>query len=408
MHYTFKMNFFHTLFFSQISNFNKIVYDLNHIVDQYEINLKDMDAHKIKYYAVLKELLKNSVDKIHQELYQYLYGWILARGELRNGYISIRIENDDEYTLFENITEYLANTNFYMDHDEFFIFMKRHYFIIKDMSLIKLFENYNANTVYKTKYFCRGYFEGIRGCINVKPNQLDCILNDSYIKQYFLDYICKYNGLKLNNNKFMWCDMNALEFICDLYNYDCNILLPVDHLLQLKTNIEKIQEAKVFNTNNLPPQFICNKIDDSAVYPYKTSVSETGFNIHLVQKLGENNDSCIHYYTTKLQISSDYGYYMEIYGQDLYKHGYMLATGGSMIIDNQMTDEIIVPLYKFNNTSVMSGPLIVKLVPKKLYLSDIIDYKVTTQSDSELKLELESRLEFESDSELKLELESDS
>ncbi len=394
MHNTFKMNFFHTLFFSQISNFNKIIYDLNHITDQYEINLKDMDAHKMKYNAVLKELLKNSVAKIHPELYQYMYGWILARGELRNGYISIRIENDDEYKLFENITNYVTNTNFYMNHDEFFIFMKRRYFIIKDMSLIKLFENYNANTVYKTKYFCRGYFEGIRGCINVKPNQLDCILhNDSYIKQYFWDYICKYDGLILSDTKFIWCDMNALEFLCELYNYDCNILLPIDNLLQLKTNIEKIQEAKVFNNDNLPPQFICNKIDDSAVYPYKTSVSETGFNVHLVKQVAQcGGDSCIHYYTTKLQISSDYGYYMEIYGQDLYKHGYMLATGGPMIIDNKMVDEIIVPLYKFN-TSVTSGPLIVKFVPKKLYLSDIIDYQVVTQSDSELKLELESRLE---------------
>jgi hypothetical protein len=370
------MNFLGNIF-AKPTELDKIVYDLNKIVEQYEINVKDKDVHKIKYNFVMKELRESSIDKTHEYIFDYIYGWALARGELKFEYskefISIEITNDDEYKLFNNLCNYLDNKNYYIDYNEFLIFIKRYYLVIRDVNLIKLFKNYAAdNIINRSKYFYRGYFEAADSTIMVQPGGLECKVFDDYTERYFSKYIEKYCGIKLNNNAHVWYDMDALEFLSDLYNYDSNILSSIDELLQLSSNVEKIQEAKLFKDANLPPQFIYNKVHKDAVFPYKIVSTDTGFNLHLVSKIKE--ESGVHYFTTGIQIISDYGYYLEIYGQDLYKHGYILATGGPMILDNKLNDEIIVPLLKINNLIDSSEPIIVKLVPKKLCLGDITSY----------------------------------
>ncbi len=376
------MNFLGNIF-TKSTELDKIVQDLTKVVEQYEINVKDKDVHKSKLQLVLNELLKSSIDKTHEQVFDYMYGWVLAKGELKSSYskeyISITISNDDEYKLFNNVCDYLDNNNYYVDYTEYF-FIKRYHLVIKDVNMIKLFKNYNEDDIInRSKYFYRGYFEAEDSTITVQPGQFECKVFDDYVEKYFTKYINMYGGTKLNKNLYIWYDMDALEFLSDLYNRDNNIISHLDELLHLSSNIEKIHEAKFFQNGNLPPQFLCNKVHNNALFPYKNVSTDTGFNLHLVSKVKEENG--IHYFTTGIQIISDYGYYLEIYGQDLYKHGYIIATGGPMIIENKMNGEIVVPLLKINNQINSEEPLVVKLVPKKIYLGDITSYSSISESD---------------------------
>lgn len=375
------MNFLGNIF-TKSTELNKIVQDLTKIVEQYEINIKDKDIHQTNYKFVMKELEDSSIDKTHEFVFDYIYGWVLAKGDLKSvgskDYIAIGIKNDDEYILFNNLCNYLDNKNYYVDYIDYF-FTKRYHLVIKDFNMIKIFKNYfENNTIINSKYFHRGYFEAIDSTITVKPGQLECKVFDDYIEKYFTKYIKDYSGIKLNNNLYVWYDMDALEFLSDLYNRDNNIISPIDELLHLSSNIEKIREAKFFENGNLLPQFICNKVYENAKLPYKTVSTDTSFNLNLMSKVKEENG--IHYYTTGLQMISDYGYYFEIYGQNLYKHGYILAMGGPMIIENNTNGEIILPLLKINNLISSDEPLVVKFVPKKICLGDIISYSDISKS----------------------------
>lgn len=382
------MNFLENIF-AKSKEFDKIVQDVAKVVEQYEINVKDKDVHQNKYKFVMKELEESSIDKTHESLFDYMYGWVLAKGDLisdgSKDYITIGIKNDDEYILFNNLCDYLDNKNYYVDYIDYF-FTKRYHLAIHDLSMIKLFKNYLLNdTIINSKYFHRGYFEAIDFTITVKPGQIECKVFDDYVEKYFTKYITNYGGIKLNSNLYVWYDMDALEFLSDLYNRDNNILSPIDDLLHLSSNIKKIHEAKLFENGDLPPQFICNTVNKNARFPYKTVSTDTSFNLNLVEKVKEENG--IHYFTTGLQIISDYGYYLEIHAQDLYKHGYILAMGGPMIIENNTDGEIIVPLLKINNLITSDEPLVAKLVPKKICLGDITSY---SESSEQLSLSSES------------------
>lgn len=364
-----------------------IITDLSKLVDEFE-NECDTDKqylqqHKKGYKKVMHELLLNSVNKTLPEVYQYIYGWILARGELeyRNGVevLTLDMKTTGEYDLFHEIEIKLKNSNYYLDYIEWFIFNRYYFLVVKDRQMINMFKNDKYNSeVTQSKYFCRGFFEGSKPNIISGINGITCKLTSPCITKFYSHYIKKFYGLcSLSKYTYVWYDMDALGFLCELYNLNGNIVTYLDEYTSLPTIVNQIQECKIFNDFRNPPQFICNRLKENASYPYKNVITDTGFTVNLLDKVDEKDG--IEYYTTGLQFYSDYGYYFEVYSDNLYKNGYMLATGNSYIIDNNMNEEIIVPLYKYNDVP-NSVDMTVKLVPKKLYMCDVKSYQSKSES----------------------------
>lgn len=383
------MNYFSSFFNKSTPDLKDVIQDLSKLIEDFESNGVFKTQHQLLYKKVMKELIDNSVDNIYPEIYQYLYGWILSKGELEyyNGdeMLTIDIKNDDEYKLFNKIVNELNNPNYYIDCMEWFIMNRNYFFVIKDRHMINLFKNNKyKSAITKTKYFCRGFFEGSKPKIISNVYSLTCTLNSYWSSKFFNQYIRNYYAI-CGPSKYVytWYDMDALTFLGDLYNRNGNIVSNVDELLKLESVVDKIQSAKSFDCNDCEaPQFICNKIDSEAAYPYKNSITDVGFTIKLLKLVKEEDG--IEYYTTGLQFYPDYGYYFEIYGDELYKSGYMIATGGSFIIDNITNDEVIVPLRRFREGGDVKQ-LYVKLVPKKICLCDVKSYQSESESVSELK-----------------------
>lgn len=365
------MNFLNTFLFGDTTNKPLSPLPLEDEMDK--IN------HKRIYAQVMYELTNSSIELNHPEVYDYLYGWILGRGTLKvsrqnKEYIIFNIKKS-EYSLFKNVVYHiLKNVNFYIEYTEF-LFVKNFFVVIKDLNLVKKFKNYTKGSINNESiYFYRGYFESIESEIETKNSMIDCRITDTYVIDYFEPFIRKYNAWCCAKNCYVWHDMRAIEFLSELYNHTGNIMSDIDYVLQLSSNVDKLLEAKLFkNLLNLPI-LVCHKICKEAVYPYKTSSTDCDYNLHLVSKVKEEHG--IHYFTTGLKMSCDYGHYLEVYTQDLYKQGYILATGTPMIINNRIEEEIIVPLIKIENitTTTTREPLIVKLVPKKIHLVEIINY----------------------------------
>lgn len=379
-----------------------IITDLSKLVDNLESDEGQiyLQQHKKEYKKVMHELLLNSVNKTLPEVYQYIYGWILAKGELElyhgTEVLTLDMKNVDDYSLFDNILKKLNNSNYFIDYIEWFMFNRYYFLVVKDRQMINMFKNDKYNSeVTQSKYFCRGYFEGSKPDIISGINGITCKLTSYCITKFFSHYIKKFYGLcSTSKYTYVWYDMDALGFLCELYNLNGNIVTYLDELTSLPNIVNKIQECKIFNDFRNPPQFICNKLKEHAVYPYKNVITDTGFTVNLLDKVEEKDG--IEYYTTGLQFYSDYGYYFEVYSDNLYKNGYMLATGNSYIIDNNMNDEIIVPLYKYNDVP-NNVDMTVKLVPKKLYMCDVKSYQ--SKSDSEYSKSSSSEIYSSSDSE---------
>lgn len=383
------MNYFSSYFYKPTSD---LIQDV--------INTAEVDSsggsgifksqHQTLYKKVMKELIVNSVNSLYPEIFQYLYGWVISKGELEyhrgNEILTIDIKNDDEYNLFTKIVSKLDNPNYYIDCVEWFIMSRTYFFVIKDRHMINLFKNNKyKSSVTRTKYFCRGFFEGSKPKIVSNTSSLTCVLSSYWVTKFFKHYIKKYFAICGESKYFYtWYDMDALTFLGDLYNRNGNVVSNVDELLGLESVVDKIQRAKSFeyrNDSGEAPQFICNKLVPEAVYPYKNSISDVGFTIKLLNLVKEEDG--IDYYTTGLQFLPDYGYYFEIYGQELYKSGYMIATGGTFIVDTSSNDEVVVPLYRFRESGGNEPKqLYVKLVLKKMCLCDVKNYQSESESDS--------------------------
>jgi len=385
------MNYLSSFFYKPIHEVKDDYQDLNNLISDLETNGVFKTQHKMLYKNVMKELLNQSVYYNQPEIYQYIYGWVLSKGELEyyNGQeiLTIDINNDDEYKLFNKIESKLNNPKYYVNYLEWFIMSRKYIFFIQDRHMINLFKNDKYNSlVTKTKYFCRGFFEGSKPNIKSSGTSLTCKFNSYRIVKFFKYYIEKYYAI-CGYSKYMytWYDMDALTFLGDLYNRNGNLVSSIDELLKLETIVDKIQRAKSLDCTEgcEAPQFICNKLVPEADYPYKNSVSDIGFTVKLLDKVKEEDG--IEYFTTGLQIYPDYGYYFEIYGNDLYKYGYTIATGGTLLIENIDNEEIVVPLRRNNNSTIQFEQLTVKLVPKKMCLCDVKSYQSESESVSELK-----------------------
>jgi len=315
----------------------------------------------------------------------YVLGWLYARDytiecrfDDKPTRIILSLDTDDEYEHWYRITRGVHADNYSLIRREpslvsallsthettsqLYIYDTNVINYIKNCDTVVI-DNINDRTEYKS--FKRGYFDAI-GTVELE-NYITCYIPcvDEKTERVFNDDIQKYKGkYEAVNDEWMWEENDALNFICDLYSVVDKSEPENDYYF--KENLAMIDNAKQIHLEEIP-KFIYYKVKENAVAPFKEFTTHPGFGISVCEKISENDG--IHYYTTGLKFSCEYGYYLEIYGEELYKRGYMLANPFDVIKPGQDT-ELVLALIKLNPTvkELELPSHVANVIPKKLNL----------------------------------------
>lgn len=300
----------------------------------------------------------------------YVLGWLCAREYVveRNRILFV-LETDEEYEHWYRITRGQRADKYSFVRPEPSLvsaFLSTRdtpsTLYIYDTSILenadKIGENYS-------KMFKRGYFDAM-GTIELE-NYITCYIpcinekTECIFKDEIEIYRAKYN---VTYDEWTWEESDALNFICDLYSVVDKGEPENDYYLV--GNLDMIDDAKQIHLEETP-KFIYYKVNENAVAPFKEFTTHPGFGISVCEKVSEKDG--IHYYTTGLRFSCEYGYYLEIYGEELYKRGYMLASPFDVVKPGQDT-ELVLALIKLNpDVKELELPShVANVIPKKLNL----------------------------------------
>jgi len=178
-----------------------------------------------------------------------------------------------------------------------------------------------------------------------------------------------------------WDGVNALDFLGRLYR-DARFRLTRKHDLFLDWC------CWVPTRNGRQPQpfplFRWAKTLPHAVSPSKSSVSDSGFDLTLIDK--DKTHGEVVFYRTGIKIQPAFGWYFDLVPRSsIAKSGYMLANGVG-VIDRGYTGEIFVPLIKLDrNAPELTLPArIVQIIPRQIIAAEIVevdDFETTVRGD---------------------------
>jgi len=308
----------------------------------------------------------------------YVLGWLYARDCIKERNKSDRViltlDTDDEYEHWYRITRSVfANNYSLIRHEPSLIgslisskdIPSKLYIYDKDITDYIVENCDTVVTDFNNKNFKRGYFDAV-GVIELE-NYITCYIPcvDEKTERVFNDDIQKYKAkYEAGNDEWVWEENDALNFICDLYSVVDKS--EPDNDFYLEENLAMIDNAKQIHLEEIP-KFIYYKVKENAVAPFKEFTTHPGFGISVCEKVSEKDG--IHYYTTGLKFSCEYGYYLEIYGEELYKRGYMLANPFDVVKPGQ-DSELVLALIKLNPTvkELELPSHVANVIPKKLNL----------------------------------------
>lgn len=127
------------------------------------------------------------------------------------------------------------------------------------------------------------------------------------------------------------------------------------------------------------------KLHPKAEFPYKENPSDTCYDITLIgrsENRAEDDTGEVNNFNTGIALTPPQGYYFEMVARSsLHKHGYMLATGTS-IIDPGYTGELIVPLYKYKEAEDLEMPFrAVQLILRPVVYAHLESVKTLASTD---------------------------
>lgn len=241
-----------------------------------------------------------------------------------------------------------------------------------DINIIQYFDDLNDVNKW---IFILGYMHGSGGVIH-DFDRFECYINGPlYVLELFKNY-CSYPSIIINKT-IKWIGVNALDFLGKIYSIKIS-----DNILNFTPycdNYKKYVRA-CSNSENLPC-FRYTLDCDEKYKPQKNRESDAGYDLHLIEKIKENNG--VHYYDTKVAVQPDVGYYFELVGRSsIAKTGYMLANNIG-IIDSNYRGNIIVALIKVNpNAPELQLPMkLVQLIPRKQIFFNMIQVEKLDSTD---------------------------
>lgn len=241
-------------------------------------------------------------------------------------------------------------------------------------------------------YF-RGYFD-TNGQVLLSLHELDCIVKciSDEIKILFKEF---FHEIPFNEyeNKLVFRGVNAIEFMDSLYQnadyskYNHNYATYKDVLYCWKPNTYMEREMTQFAKFKYHYPSICFKFRKTlpdALAPEKAHVTDTGYDLHLVKKIKEENGMVL--YDTGIAVQPPIGYYFELVGRSsISKSGYIMANSVG-IIDASYTGSLKVALIKINKKMPdLEFPCrLVQLIPRQfvhLEPVEVEDINTTQRAD---------------------------
>ena len=185
-----------------------------------------------------------------------------------------------------------------------------------------------------------------------------------------------------NSTSISWEGTNALDMLGKLYS-DATYYLPRKRDLFLDW---ATWEPALSGTGRHGKEllFSWNKTDPRACAPFKERVSDSGYDLTLVDVKARYGKTTL--YDTKLRITTEFGYFFMLAGRSsLHKLGYTLANGVG-IIDRSYVGNILAPLLKFDESApdLELPARVLQIIPFKVqHLTPIeaLDIEQTGRSD---------------------------
>lgn len=299
---------------------------------------------------------QNFFKQIDTEFKAWFLGWIASDGSISNdGKITIAIDKMDLDVLKKIQKEFCSEIP--IKHKKntsliYYTFCSKT--IVQDlMNLLKLDRCKKANILSfpdipenLNLHFLRGYFEG-DGTIH-KPTQTHrtpyCnIVSNSDKMLMDIKEKCECNSkINLNNHSISWSGVNGLDFLGKIYE-NCKFYMTRKHQGYLDWCLWKPSVKKVCVDNI----YFC-KTSSNAVAPFKSRVSDSGYDLTLIEKIKENGE--VQFFDTGIKVTPPQGYYFDLVPRSsISKSGYVLANNIG-IIDMSYTGNIIVPLIKIDKS----------------------------------------------------------
>jgi deoxyuridine 5'-triphosphate nucleotidohydrolase len=312
-------------------------------------------------------------DDIDSEAKAYLLGWIASDGSITRGRVVIAIHTNDTHTL-SRLRDIVSK--------EIPIKRKKNrsiaYFEINSSRIQeKVCQALNIEPGKKdrtvgfprlksdelTWAFIRGYFDGDGSISTPGTGRIACSIASQSNKlrngvKEFCQVKCSDYGDKLE-----WHSNNALDFLHKIYQ-GANYYLPRKRELyfDIATWVPSLRGR---NFGRLE-KFRWVKTDPRAQAPFKERASDSGYDLTLIEKVGQRGH--VELYTTGIKIQPDYGWYFDLIPRSsIIKTGYMVANSIG-VIDRTFVGPIIVPLVKIDPSGedLVLPARIVQIVPRPI------------------------------------------
>lgn len=319
-------------------------------------------------------------NEVDTEFKAWFLGWILSDGCINKGGVGITIHERDIDVLNQIRDNFCSEIPIVRKNDNMFTFQISSKEIVNDIcnftniqsgkkSNIVSFPNFKNKSL--ERHFLRGYFEG-DGCIckiTEKKRTPYCSITSNSDKmlediQEKTKASCKVN---LKNHSISWSGVNALDFLGYIYS-DCTFKMLRKYELYQDISLWR-QTITAFSDNNIYFQ----KTDIRAEKPFKSRVSDSGYDLTLIDKIKQNG--IVEFYDTGIKVKPPLGYYFDLVPRSsISKSGYILANNIG-IIDMSYTGNIIVPLIKIDkNAKDLELPCrLVQLIPRKIQNFEVIE-----------------------------------
>lgn len=212
--------------------------------------------------------------------------------------------------------------------------------------------------------FIRGFFDGDGSIRKIERQNIDCKITTNSIafKQGLARFLNK--EIVLEKPDVCWYGSEALDFLGRLYD-KATLYLPRKRDLYLDwcTFVPGLSGTGNHGKELL---FSWNRARPDAVRPNKTNVSDSGFDLVLLEKVKQIG--MVELYDTGIKIEPAYGWYFDLVPRSsIIKTGYMMAHSLG-VIDRAYRGTILVPLIKVNPESpTLELPArLVQIVPRPI------------------------------------------
>jgi dUTP pyrophosphatase len=212
-----------------------------------------------------------------------------------------------------------------------------------DAEMLELYNTYNTKEKLE---FMRGYFDTNGEIYNSKQGMKVSIwYKDSDLVKELTQLIT--NPCEVLDERVVYVGTNALEVLHTLYSdaqySDYNNKLATYKDLLYCWRPRYLMD---FKTMTMDPTFMYKKTLPSAIAPKKANITDTGYDLWLIEKVKEENGMVM--YDTGIAVQPPIGYYFELVGRSsISKSGYIMANSIG-IIDGSYRGSLKVALIKVN------------------------------------------------------------